>query len=531
MTSKLLIGVDFGSDSVRAVLVDAENGENLASCVHNYQRWAEGLYCDAANSRFRQHPLDYLEGIETVVRGVLSGIDASRIAGIGIDTTGSTPCAVDRDGTPLALLPGFRENPDAMFILWKDHTAIAEAARINEFAKSHGGTDYTMYEGGIYSSEWFWSKILHTLKSDPAVREAAFSWVEHCDWIAGELCGRTDPLTMTRSRCAAGHKALWHASWGGLPPEKFLAGIDPLLAGLRSRLYTDTATAEVPVGTLSAKWAAKFGLSESVVVSGTAFDCHFGAVGAQIRPYELVKVVGTSTCDILVAPGVDRCVRGICGQVDGSVVPNLVGLEAGQSAFGDVYAWFKRLLGYGGDISLPRLEREAAEIAPGSTGIVALDWFNGRRTPDANPHLRGGVFGLNLGSTAPMVYRALAESTVFGARRIVERFREEGVPVKSVSAIGGIARKSAFVMQMCADVFNLPIRTPAAEQACALGGAMFAAVAAGVHPDLATAMDRMGAGVDRVYEPIPANVALYEKEYRRYLALGALLEEETMKHV
>ena len=306
-----------------------------------------------------------------------------------------------------------------------------------------------MYEGGIYSSEWFWSKILHTLKVDASVREAAFSWVEHCDWIAGELCGRTDPLTMSRSRCAAGHKALWHASWGGLPPEEFLAGVDPLLAGLRSRLYTDTDTADVPVGTLSAKWAAKLGLPESVVVSGTAFDCHFGAVGAQIQPYELVKVVGTSTCDILVAPDVDTCVRGICGQVDGSVVPGLIGLEAGQSAFGDVYAWFKRLLGYAGDISLPRLEREAAEIAPGSTGIVALDWFNGRRTPDANPHLRGGVFGLNLGSTAPMVYRALAESTVFGARRIVERFREEGVPVKSVSAIGGIARKSTFVMIVC----------------------------------------------------------------------------------
>ena len=221
--SRLLIGIDFGSDSVRAVLIDAETGENLASHVHPYRRWSEGLYCDAAQSRFRQHPLDYLEGIEVVIRRVVSGVDPARVAGIGIDTTGSTPCAVDREGTPLALKPEFAENPNAMFILWKDHTAIAEAARINEYAKTHGGTDYTMYEGGIYSSEWFWSKILHTLKSDPAVRGAAFSWVEHCDWIAGELCGRTDPLTMVRSRCAAGHKAMWHASWGGLPPEEFLS--------------------------------------------------------------------------------------------------------------------------------------------------------------------------------------------------------------------------------------------------------------------------------------------------------------------
>lgn len=529
--SKLLIGIDFGSDSVRAVLIGAETGETLASHVHNYRRWAEGLYCDAANNQFRQHPLDYLEGIESVVRSVLKGVDPTRVAGIGIDTTGSTPCAVDREGTPLALRSEFAENPNAMFILWKDHTAIAEAARINEYAKSHGGVDYTMYEGGIYSSEWFWSKILHTLRTDPAVREAAFSWVEHCDWITGELCGRTDPLTMTRSRCAAGHKAMWHESWGGLPPESFLTGVDPLLAGLRARLYTETSTAEVPVGTLSPKWAAKLGLPESVVVSGSAFDCHFGAVGAQIAPYELVKVVGTSTCDILVAPDVKTCVRGICGQVNGSVIPGMIGLEAGQSAFGDVYAWFKRLLGYAGEISIAQLERETAAITPGSTGILAFDWFNGRRTPDANPHLRGGILGLNLGSSAPMVYRALAESTVFGARRIIERFREEGVPVRAVSAIGGIARKSPFIMQMCADVFHLPIKTPAADQACALGGAMFAAVAAKVHPDLNAAMEKMGAGADRVYEPVQENSVLYENEYRRYLALGGLLEEEVMKHV
>lgn len=527
---KLLIGLDFGSDSVRSVLV-TENGEQLATCVHNYARWAEGRYCDAANNRFRQHPLDYLEGVEAVIKGVLKGQDASRVAGIAIDTTGSTPCAVDRDGTPLALKPEFADNPNAMFILWKDHTAIAEAARINEYAASWGGTDFRIYEGGIYSSEWFWSKILHTLKADPEVRAAAYSWVEHCDWITGELAGRTEPLTMVRSRCAAGHKAMWHASWGGLPSEEFLAGVDPLLAGLRDRLYTETCTADVPVGTLSPKWAAKLGLSTDVVIGGSAFDCHFGAVGAQIQPYELVKVIGTSTCDILVAPEIPQCVKGICGQVDGSVVPGLVGLEAGQSAFGDVYAWFKRLLGYAGDISLPKLEAEAAAIPPGSTGVMAVDWFNGRRTPDANQHLTGAIFGLNLGSTAPMVYRALAESTAYGARAIVERYRSEGVPVNAVAAIGGISRKSSFVMQLCADVFNLPIKVAAADQACALGAAMFAAVAAKVHPDLAAAMEKMGSGFDKVYEPDPAAVPVYEKQYQRYLAFGKLLEQETMRHV
>ncbi|MBN2641026.1 MAG: hypothetical protein JXR78_05200, partial [Victivallales bacterium] len=304
MGSQLTIGLDFGSDSVRSVLVDVGNGEILGSRVHNYRRWSENKYCDAANSMFRQHPLDYLEGIETVITGVLDGVDASRVCGIGIDTTGSTPCAVDRNGTPLALLPEFTDDPDAMFILWKDHTALKEAALINEFAKNYSDVDYTMYVGGIYSSEWFWAKILHVLKHNEKVRAAAFSWVEHCDWIAAELTGRTDPLRMSRSRCAAGHKAMWHSSWDGLPPEEFFAGLSPLLAGLRERLFQDTDTAEKAVGTLSPLWAEKLGLSPSVVVSGGVFDCHAGAVGAAAGANELVKVFGTSTCDIIVVPEV-----------------------------------------------------------------------------------------------------------------------------------------------------------------------------------------------------------------------------------
>lgn len=528
---KLVIGLDYGSDSVRGVLVDSADGRVLATAVHNYRRWADGLYCDSAKNQFRQHPLDYLEGLENVVKSILKGQDASAVAGIAIDTTGSTPCAVDRSGTPLALLPEFAENPNAMFILWKDHTAVAEAKRINDYAKSYGGTDYTMYEGGIYSSEWFWSKILHTLRADEKIREAAFSWVEHCDWISAELTGMTDPLTMKRSRCAAGHKAMWHASWGGLPPDEFFAGIDPLLKGLRERLFTETDTADVPVGTLSEKWAEKLGLPGNVVIGGSAFDCHMGAVGAQIEPYQLVKVIGTSTCDILVAPELNRCVRGICGQVDGSVVPGMIGLEAGQSAFGDVYAWFKRLMAYAGEISLPKLEAEAAELPPGSTGILAIDWFNGRRTPDANQNLTGAILGLNLGSTAPMVYRALVESTAFGARRISERFVSEGVPVKAVIAIGGISKKSSLVMQICADVFNMPIKVAASEQACALGAAMFASVAAGIYPDVLAAGARMGAGFDREYIPDAERAGIYEGLYRKYIAFADLMEKETMKYV
>lgn len=527
---KLLIGLDFGSDSVRALLV-SERGKILTSCVYEYARWKKGLYCDAAENRFRQHPQDYLDGTEAVIHGVLAGQDRSAVAGIAIDTTGSTPCAVDAEGTPLALKPEFADDPDAMFLLWKDHSAQAEADRINAAAAEWHGTDYRKYEGGTYSSEWFFSKLLHVLRSSEKVRNAAASFVEHCDWIVGELAGKTDPRTMTRSRCAAGHKAMWHAEWNGLPPQDFLSSVDPLLDGWRDRLFTETQTADVPVGTLSEKWAKKLDLPRSVVIGGSAFDCHFGAVGAQIGPYELVKVIGTSTCDILVAPAIDQCVRGICGQVDGSVIPGMVGLEAGQSAFGDVYAWFKRMLSWAGDVSLPELEAEAAAIPPGTTGILALDWFNGRRTPDASNSLTGAILGLNLASTAPMIYRALVESTVFGARAIVERFTEEGIPVKAISAIGGISRKSPFVMQMLSDVLNLPIRVSASDQTCALGSAMFAAVAAGIHPDVASAMNVMGAGFDRTYTPDASAVPVYENLYRKYRSAGKVLEKDILNRV
>jgi len=345
---RLAIGVDFGTDSVRAVVVSS-SGEELAEGVSLYRRWAEGKYCDPARNLFRQHPLDHIEGLETAVNQALDrlGPARERIAGIGVDTTGSTPGAVDRQGRPLALDDRFRENPNAMFVLWKDHTAVKEAGEINDAARNWGGTDFTMYEGGVYSSEWFWAKILHVLREDPAVREAAFSWVEHCDWIPALLTGTEEPLTMKRSRCAAGHKAMWHRRWGGLPPEGFLVRVDPLLAGLRKRLYTETWTSDHAAGGLSPQWAARLGLQPGIPVAVGAFDAHMGAVGSGVAPGTLVKIMGTSTCDIMVAREEDigdRLVAGICGQVDGSVLPGLVGLEAGQSAYGDIYAWFREVM-------------------------------------------------------------------------------------------------------------------------------------------------------------------------------------------
>jgi L-ribulokinase len=556
--SKYTLGVDFGTDSVRTVLVDATNGNEISHGVYYYPRWKAGKYCDPANNRFRQHPLDYLEGIEKSILGALSGVPqdiAANVVAISVDTTGSTPVAVDKNGTPLALKPEFAENPNAMFVLWKDHTATAEAEEINLLARSWGGIDFTKFEGGIYSSEWFWAKILHVLREDKAVREAAFSWVEHCDWIPALLTGQSDPLTMKRSRCAAGHKAMWHAEFEGLPAEEFLRKLDPILTGLRSRLYADTQTCDVKAGNLTAEWAKRLGLSEKVVVGVGSFDAHIGAIGGEIKPYFLSKIMGTSTCDILIAPIEEvgnKFVKGICGQVDGSVIPGMLGLEAGQSAFGDVYAWFrklllgptealihrstllndeakKELLDEMADNMIPWLSNEAEKIEIGETGILAMDWLNGRRTPDANQLLKGAILGLNLASDAPGIFRALVEATAFGSKKIIDRFVAEGIPIEGIIALGGVAKKSPFVMQVVADVINKPILVARSEQACALGSAMAAAVVGGIYPTLSAAQQAMGGGFESEYLPIPANVLKYRALYEKYSRFGKFIEEETRR--
>ena len=345
-----VIGVDFGTDSVRSLIVNAETGQEIASEVYDFSRYREGKYCVPEKNQFRHHPTDYIKGLEKTISACLENAPErvrENIKGISVDTTGSTPGPINEEGTLLALLPEFQDNPNAMFILWKDHMAVKEAAEINKVAKTWGGTDFTKYVGGVYSAEWFWAKILHTLRADRKVRDATYSWIELCDWIPVVLTGNKKPLTIKRSRCAAGHKAMWHESWGGLPDEEFLIAIDPLLKGLKGRLYKETYTSDVKVGTLSAEWAKRLGLKEDVVIGVGAFDAHMGAIGAWIKPYTLVKIIGTSTCDVLLAPKQelgDKLVKGICGQVDGSVIPGMIGLEAGQSGFGDIYAWFGSLL-------------------------------------------------------------------------------------------------------------------------------------------------------------------------------------------
>jgi L-ribulokinase len=548
MEASYVIGIDFGTDSVRSVVVNATTGQEVSSGVHEYSRWKTGQYCNASVSQFRQHPLDHLEGLEKATAQALASLSEEvrrNIKGISVDTTGSTPGPVDENGTLLALLPEWTENPNAMFILWKDHTGNAEAEEINELAH-RWDVDYTKYVGGIYSSEWFWAKILRTLRVDETVRAKAFSWVEHCDWVSAVLTGETNPLTMKRSRCAAGHKAMWHEEFEGLPSEEFLTRLDPLLAGLRDRLYRHTYTSDEVMGTLSAEWAQKWGLSTDVKIGVGAFDAHMGAVGAQIEPYSLVKVIGTSTCDILMAPTDEighLLIRGICGQVDGSVVPHMLGMEAGQSAFGDLYAWFQRLIlspiaellkkqGQEALISqlqaqmIPYLSEEAATLPVTEQDVVAVDWMNGRRTPDANHTLKGAIAGLNLGSDAVRVFKALVEATAYGARRINERFEEEGVPIRQVIAIGGVARKSAFVMQTLADVLNVPIVVAQSDQCCALGAAVCAATAAGIYPNMKEAQQAMGSPFDVEYQPRPEVAKVYQTLYRKYLKLGQFVESQ-----
>ena len=554
MSEKYTIGLDYGTDSVRSLIVNVNTGEEVASAVYSYPRWKNGKYCNAPVNQFRQHPKDYLEGLEFTITEALkqapSGV-AENIVGISVDTTGSTPVAVDEKGVPLSLTNGFEENPNAMFVLWKDHTAVKEAEEINELARKWD-IDFTKYEGGIYSSEWFWAKLLHIIREDAGVYRSAYSWVEHCDWIPALLTGNTNPKTLKRSRCAAGHKAMWHEAFGGLPSEEFLTALDPMLAGLRERLYKETFTCDVAAGTLSEEWAKKLGLPKSVVVGVGAFDAHLGAVGAEIEPYYVSKVMGTSTCDMLITPmeeAGDKLVKGICGQVDGSIVPGMLGLEAGQSAFGDIYAWFKQVLEWPlkniladtklvdeqtreqlieetSDKIIARLSEEAGKVPLEESGIVALDWMNGRRTPDANQNLKGAIAGLNLGSDAPRIFRALVEATAFGSKAINDRFLDEGVRIDGVIALGGVAKKSPFVMQVVADVLNMPIKVARSEQACALGSAMAAAVAAGVYANTPEAQKKMGSGIETEYHPIPENVEKYKVLYEKYKKFGKFIEFE-----
>ncbi len=554
MTTKVfVIGVDFGTDSVRSTLVDSRNGVEISSSVFYYPRWKEGKFCNPSKNQFRQHPQDYIDGLQHTIRSCTEAAGpsiASAVKAIGVDTTGSSPVAVDSKGQPLALQNEFEENPNAMFVLWKDHTAIEEASEINEQATKFP-INYLQYVGGIYSSEWFWAKLLHILRVDESVRTACYTWVEHCDWIPFLLTGQTDVSQLKRSVCAAGHKGLWSANFEGYPPNEFFTSLDPLLDGHVEKLGKTVYTSDQSAGQISQEWAAKLGLPSDTIIAVGAFDAHMGAVGGQIEPFHLSKVMGTSTCDILVAPKSsiqDKLVKGICGQVEGSVIPGMIGLEAGQSAFGDSYAWLKKVILTPvidilsktkiadqeiiaklteelSDQLLAELSRKANELPLSLADPIATDWLNGRRTPDANQLLKSSITGLNLASDAPVIFKSIVEATCFGAKAIVDRFNDEGVPIKGLIGLGGVAKRSPYIMQVMCDVMNMPIRIHRSEQTCALGAAMFAATAANIFDTVEDAMKAMGQGFEAIYYPNNNNTEYYRKRLNAYHKLGAFIEK------
>lgn len=546
---KLVIGIDYGTDSCRAILVNSTNGIEIASFTSFYPRWKQGLYCNPSLNQYRQHPQDYIDSLTESIKGLLESLSSdeiNNIVSIGIDTTGSTPALTDSRGTPLALLPEFSEDPDAMFILWKDHTSIKEANDINSLAKSWD-VDFTSRSGGIYSSEWFWAKALRALRVNKSIRTKAYSIIEHCDWMPALLTGNIKPEMVKRSRCAAGHKGMWAEEWGGYPSEEFLSTLDPLLKGFRSRLSDTTYTSDISAGRLSIEWAEKLGLSQNVEVAVGLIDAHAGAIGAGISSNKMVKIVGTSTCDIVVAPVEEikeKQIPGISGQVNGSVIPGLIGLEAGQSAFGDVFAWFKNMLawpinsleGFSSlsetekeslfkDI-LPKLNIEAAALPIESTDLIASDWLNGRRTPFADQTLKGGVSGITLATTPAQMFKSLVEATAFGSKAIMKHLENEGVKVTEVIGVGGISLKSPYVMQTLSNIMGVPIKVAAAQQAGALGVAMCASVAAGIYAALEHAQDAMGQGVLAEYKPNDSNKSKYKELYIRYKNFGEFLESK-----
>lgn len=523
--SSYALGLDYGTNSVRALIVDTADGREVATAVFHYPSGTDGVILDDRDPNLaRQHPKDYIDGFVSTIRAVLaeSKIDPASIVGLGVDTTGSSPLPVDANNKPLGLdLPQVTEysasDAARMTWLWKDHTSFAEAAEITDLADSLA-LPYLAKCGGTYSSEWFWSKILRCARSQPQSFDEAHSWVEIADWIPAWVCGIRDPKEIKRSICAAGHKAMFHISWGGLPSGEFLGQLDVRLASLRERLYDEAHTSDQIAGVLSEEFAALTGIPAGTPVAVGAFDAHMGAVASGAKPGVLVKIIGTSTCDCMVHPLSENLpdIPGLCGIVPGSILPGMYGLEAGQSAVGDIFNWFVKELGHEGhDV----LNEKALALRPGSSGLLALDWNNGNRTILVDPRLSGLILGFSLHSEPAEVYRALIEATAFGALTIIRRLEQYGVVVSEVVNCGGIAEKSALVMQIYADVCNRPMKISRSAQTCALGAGIFGSVVGGAHSSVATAQAAMSGVKEKVFTPNPEAVAVYAKLYRLYIEL------------
>ncbi len=549
MRKELLAGVDFGTDSVRVLLCNAKNGKEVSHGVSLYHSWGLKKYCNPSKSIYRQHAKDYLHSLTNAFSDALNnayvnaGLD---IVGIAVDTTGSTPCPVDEEGTPLCLLPNFSENPHAMFHLWKDHSSIEEAKEIHE-RFSTWEIDYTKYQG-VYSSEWFWAKILHTIRTDELIKKHAYTWVEHSDWIAGLLIGNTHPAVLYRGSCGAGHKALFNSEFGGLPSRDCLETLDPYLATIFDRYPHVIVPAGTALGKISPTWAEILNVNKDAIIGMGSFDAHAGGVGAGIKLGTMVKVLGTSTVDLVIETRnkvQGKNLKEICGQAEDSIVPGYMGLEMSQPAFGDSYNWIKGIGLWAlsqkslFESVISREEHEKLvshieknfikDIEAKATSYIyhdelALDWFNGRRYPSLNEHVKSILANLSLSSDLPALYCAVVKGTVFGSRRIFESLLDNGINVDNIIAVGGIAEKSSFVMQMLSDAMKVPIQVSTEKQVCAKGAAIYASVAAGIFKNIPECQQKYCSSFGKTYYPNPEMFALYDKQYQQYLASGELSE-------
>jgi L-ribulokinase len=529
MSARYTIGLDYGTNSVRALLVNVADGDEAATAIWDYEHGDQGVILGHDPNLARQHPADYLKGAAITIKQALAnarksvkGFTPDQVIGLGVDTTGSTPLPVDGNGQALAFQKSFAKEPAAMAWLWKDHTGVQEAAEITALARQMR-PQYLAKCGGIYSSEWFFSKILHCLRTSPKVYDAARSWVELADYVPAALTGTEAPGKLTVGICAAGHKAMFNQAWGGYPDEEFLSRLHPKLGALRPRLCPRASTVNRAVGGLTADWSKRTGLRPGIPVAVGAFDAHLGAIGAGIGTGTLVKIIGTSTCDITVWPNRSPLadIPGLCGIVDGSVLPGCYGLEAGQSAVGDIFNWFVNYIQPGGAAkgSHEALTRAAEKIRPGESGLLALDWNHGNRTILVDQRLTGLLIGQTLYTRPAEIYRALIEATACGALTIINRFEEYGVKIEQVVNCGGIAEKNPLVMQIYADVTGRPMKISRSGQTCALGAAIAGAVVAGAHRDFPAAQQAMTGLKPRVFKPDSKAHKVYRGLYALYKKL------------
>ncbi|MBC6936698.1 MAG: ribulokinase [Chloroflexi bacterium] len=522
------IGIDFGTESGRAVLVDTRDGREVASAVHQYKNGVIDEHLPGSDKALPpdwalQDPMDYIEVLKQTVPAVLkqSGVKPEEVVGIGIDFTACTMLPTKKDGTPLCTLPEWRENPHAWIKLWKHHAAQPQADQINETARRMGESWLDLY-GGKISSEWFFSKALQILQEAPEVYEAADRLIEAADWLIWQLCG-----VETRNTCTAGYKAI--VQNGTYPSREYFAALDPRFADVvDTKMSREFAPLGSKAGGLTDQAAAWTGLKPGTAVAVANVDAHVTAPAVKaVKPGQMVMIMGTSTCHIMNGDSLQP-VEGMCGVVDGGIIPGQWGYEAGQSGVGDIFAWFvdnavppeyhEAAKAAGLDLH-QYLEREAAKQKPGEHGLIALDWWNGNRSVLVDADLTGLLVGGTLATRAPDIYRALIEATAFGTRIIIEAFEERGIAVNELIAAGGLPEKNAMLRQIYADVTGRSFRLSGSSQAPALGSAMHAAVAAGVYPDIAAAAEKMGKLKDEVVEPIAENKAVYDELYREYKIL------------